>query len=294
MSLEKSHKFELIGVIIAVACAAASFVWAAPSGGPDGLLHIYFLDIGQGDAILVQAPDGAQMLIDGGPDRTVLEELGEVLPLEDRELDVVVATHTDADHLSGLADVAERYDVRHIVETGMQCNTATCKRWEEAATHEAGAERVFAHAGYMIELSPEVIFSVISPDRSVQGEKLSKTNNGGIVMKLVYRNQSVLFTADVEKTVENTLVMRGVDVDVDFLKVGHHGSKTSTTEALVDAVTPHAAFISVGARNTYGHPTGEVLGRLAQNEISVYRTDKQGRIELVLDGTNYQIHTEHE
>lgn len=288
--MSKTTKIELAILLVCIGAVVFSFSLAHRSVAYDGLLHVYFLDVGQGDAMLIQAPGGTQVLIDGGPSSKVLTQLGEVMPFVDHDLDAIVATHTDADHLSGLVDVLGRYKVDHIFETGMQCDTDICKKWEQAAQSE-GAERSYVHAGYQLQLDPGTVMTILNPKESVKDQKVPKTNNAGIVMRLDYASQSVLFTADVEKPVEQRLLAEGENLDVDFLKVGHHGSKTSSTQEFLHAVTPKAAFIEVGAHNTYGHPTKEVLDRLEQNGIVVYRTDVSGLTELVLDGTTYHIYT---
>ena len=289
MDSNRRYKFELSFVILLVCATVVSFVWARPDSAADGLLHVYFLDVGQGDAMLVQTPNGNQMLIDGGPDTKILARLGGILPLKDRDLDVIVATHTDADHLSGLVDVLKRYTVDHIVETGMKCATAICGQWEELAGRQQSS-RVFARAGYTVSLDDEVQLQVLNPLEDISGQVVKKTNNAGIVLKLTYRNQTMLFAADIEKSVEDALLRR-TDVDVDFLKIAHHGSKTSSTQNFLAATTPNVAFIEVGAKNRYGHPTPEVLDRLDKNGILYYRTDKDGTTELILDGTNYSVAT---
>ena len=284
--MNAKQEWYLCGVL-ALAAIGSFFITSGPAQA-DGFVHVYFLDVGQGDAMLVQGPDGTQVLIDGGPGRRVIQALTSVIPLTDRSIDVVIATHTDADHLTGLVGVLEQYDVAQIIETGMACSTATCASWEKTATQEH-ASRSFAYEGYRLAMGGDVVLTILNPPQSVHGQNLSKTNNGGIVARLEYGAQSVLFTADVESSVERALLGSGAVLDSDFLKIGHHGSKTSSTQEFLDAVTPQAVFIEVGATNRYGHPTMQVLDRLAQKAIPVYRTDIDGTIELILDGTHYQI-----
>lgn len=266
----------------------ASFLLVSGHTLSDGRLHVYFLDVGQGDAIFVQTPSGRQILIDGGPDSTILRRLGEVMPLYDRSLDLVVLTHPDADHLSGLNSVLGRYEVNLIWETGMACATSLCLEWEENKREE-GAKVQTAFFGQKIEAGDGVSFLVLHPFEDEKGKIFSKRNNAAIVLKLLYGQQSVLLTADIEKQAETKLLAAGADLDADFLKVGHHGSKTSTTAEFLKAVSPLSAFIEVGAKNRYGHPTEEVLSRLENYGVKYYRTDTAGTVELVLDGGNYFI-----
>ncbi|HEY4484521.1 MAG TPA: ComEC/Rec2 family competence protein [Candidatus Paceibacterota bacterium] len=272
----------ILGSLILVAFLSFSF------GGNDGLLHVYFLDVGQGDAIFVETPSGKQVLIDGGPDETVLQRLGEVMPFYDRTIDLVINTHPDADHLAGLLSVLERYKVLAISETGMACETSLCAEWKNLKTNE-GADLINLVLGQEIGEGDNFRFLVLHPFEDETGRTFPKRNNGGIVLKLIFGAQSVLLTGDIEKQVENKLVSAGVNIDSDFLKIAHHGSKTSTTEEFIKKVSPLAAFIEVGRNNKYGHPTEEVMKRLADFKIPYYRTDIDGTVELVLDGENYSI-----
>ncbi len=255
---------------------------------PDGKLHVYFLDVGQGDAIFMQTPSGKQILVDGGPDRTILRRLGEVMPFYDRTIDAVIATHPDADHLAGLAEVLEKYRVSQIIETGMECATALCAEWERIKPKEQ-AVISYAKLGEEIAIADGVRLLILHPFGELIGQHLTLSNNGGIVAKLLYGEQSLLLMADIEAIVEKKLLLSQINLDADFLKIAHHGSKTSTSEEFLKAVTPLAAFIEVGAKNRYGHPTSEVLARLENFRIPYYRTDTDGTIELVLDGKNYLI-----
>lgn len=281
--MTKKDRLVLVGLLLIAIC-----LFVGSHGLADGKLHVFFLDIGQGDAMLVQTPSGRQILIDGGPDDTILRRLGEVMPFYDKSLDVVVATHEDADHIAGLVRVLDKYKVDQIWETGMACATATCRGWQDREDQE-GATVSYAKRGQEIELDDGVKFVLLYPFNYEKGQVFKKRNDGAMVLKLIYDSQSVLFTADVEKNVEQKLLVSGADLDSDFLKVGHHGSKTSTTEGFLKAVSPLAAFIEVGAHNRYGHPTSEVLSRLESFGIKYYRTDIDGTKELVLDGRNYII-----
>ncbi len=237
-------------VLVGLATVTLLFVVGAP-GLADGKLHVYFLDVGQGDAIFVKTGSGRQILIDGGPDNTILRRLGEIMPFYDKSLDLVVATHPDADHLAGLVSVLEKYRVDQILETGLACATSLCRGWEETKEKE-DARVALAYREQEVEAGDNVSLLVLHPFESQKGKILTKRNNGGIVLKLLYGSQSVLLTADIEKQIENKLVLSQADLDADFLKIAHHGSKTSTTDSFLKAVSPLAAFIEVGEHNRYG------------------------------------------
>lgn len=292
MRIKREHLFEVIILVIFIAGALVTSR-SASSAPRDPFFRVYFLDVGQGDAILLRSPEGVTILIDGGPSRKVLEELAEVLPFDETYIDVVVSTHTDADHITGLVDVLKRYDVGHIIETGMQCVTAICNAWQETAQAE-GAERSYAYQGYGIQISENSKAIFLNPPTSVKDTKLSKTNNGSLVMRFDYASQSFLFTGDIEKTVEQRLVRESALIDVDVLKIAHHGSKTSSVAEFLKTASPKIAVIQVGSKNTYGHPAPQTIAELDKiPEIQYYRNDLQGRIEIILDGHAYNVKTEH-
>src|SRR3989344_736365 len=202
---------------------------------PDGQLHVWFLDVGEGDAIFMRTPSGRQILVDGGPDRTILRRLGEVMPFYDRTIDVIIATHPDADHLAGLVEVLEKYRVGQIIETGLECATALCAEWERIKPKER-AVVTYAKLGEEVEMSDGVRLLILHPFVELVNQHLSLRNNGAVVAKLLYGEQSLLLTADIEAIVEKKLLLSRLNLDVDFLKVAHHGSKTSTTEEFLKAV----------------------------------------------------------
>lgn len=283
--MRKLSKFEWSIFAIIAAAAILSFLAMPSNAKSDGLLHVYFLNVGQGDAIFIQAPNGNQVLVDGGPDSKVIQELAKVMPFHDRSIDLLVLTHPDADHITGLIEVLDRYEVEQILENPIKSNAAAYAKWNElkreALVTEAGlGQKVWLDDGIALW----VLFPVGTTDQS-------KSNNNSIVIKLVYGEVSLLLTGDIEAKVERELLARGINVDSDLLKVPHHGSKTSTTKEFLDAVTPETAFIQVGVKNRYGHPHPTVLDRLEDYGIKYYRNDIDGLIELVIDGLNYKINS---
>ena len=280
----QSRQVKLINLVLLLCLAVFAFSTRSIAYYEDSLLKIYFFDVGQGDAIFIQTPNDNQVLIDGGPSNQVIQELGRVMPFYDHSIDLLVLTHPDADHINGLIEVLKRYKVGRILENVIELDTPAYAKWNELKQEAQITEAVF---GQEIVLDDDIILRVLYPvDSSVQQ---SKTNNNSIVAKLVYGEVSLLLTGDVETKVERELVARKIDIDSDLLKVPHHGSKTSTTEKFIEAVTPEAAFIQVGSDNRYGHPHPTVLERLQDYGIRYYRTDINGTIELLLDGQNYQI-----
>ena len=281
----KISKLEWSILAILFISVILSFI-AVPTLAGDGLLHVWFLDVGQGDATLIQAPNGSQVLIDGGPDNKVLQELGRIMPFSDHSIDAVVLTHPHADHLRGLIEVLKNYEVGKVLENKIPCNSPECAEWDKA---EQKSETVQAEAGQIIDLGSGAKLKVVyarQPDARADAAK--NAHDYMLVTELEYGGESVLLTGDAEKKIEQILAASG-DLRARFLKVGHHGSKTSTTAQFLDIVKPELAFIELGARNQYGFPHPEVMKRLEDFGIKYYRTDIEGTIELTLDGENYKV-----
>lgn len=271
---------------LAVACV---LVWSAVRVQADGLLHVYQLDVGQGDAILVVTPNGRRMLVDGGPDpRAVLDGLGRHLPPWDRRLDVVVLTHPDLDHVGGLPTVLERYDVGWILDPDLPAESPDAAFWAEVRQAEA-ARVVRAAAGGRIELDPAagVAADVLWPPEPRLGGTAAAANDNSVVLRLVYGRTTALLTGDIEAPAEAALLAAGSRLDAQVLKVAHHGSATSTTADWLAAVRPALALVGVGAGNRYGHPDPGVLERLGP--AVVRRTDRDGEIEVLSDGREWWV-----
>lgn len=273
-----------VGALALVAAA----VWLGVLGLPDGQLHVYFLDVGQGDAILIVAPDGRQILIDGGPSPTaLLSELGAVLPFWDRHLDLVVLTHPDGDHITGLIPLLERYRVAQVLDTPLSEDATLAVSWLESLKR-AGIERIYAQRGMVLRVGA-VQLTVLNPRAVPMTGTASDDNNNAIVLRLDYGRSSVLLTGDAEQEAEADMIAAGLPLPADVLKVGHHGSNGSSSAAFLAAVAPQIAVIQVGAQNTFGHPHPAVLARLSAAQV--LRTDQHGRIEMISDGKRWQVHS---
>lgn len=265
-------------------------LWSTVLYLPDpNQLKVYFLDVGQGDSALIRTPSGNDILIDGGPDATVLERVGEKMGFFDRSIDLVISTHPDKDHLAGLVDVLDRYDVGAVLATGVRHETTLFHRWEQKLK-EKNIPVIVAKRGLWSEISPGVALLIFAPDGDVNGQTMEKTNNTGIVAKLVYGKTSYLFTADIEQPVEETLMRSRLNLDADVLKVAHHGSKTSSSEGFLAATSPDTAVISVGKNNSYGHPHAEVIERLKAHDLQILRTDLNGTIQITTDGKVLRVY----
>lgn len=265
-------------------------IWAAELSGAFVLgrpvcdtryLCVVFLDVGQGDATFIQSPSGTQMLIDGGRDNSVLRELGAVMGFFDKDIDFVLATHPDADHVGGLTDVLERYAVKNIIRTENESDTPVWKRVEELIEAE-GAAVHFARRGQKYDLGDGAILEILFPD--IDPSEL-ESNTASIVAKLTYGANFFMLTGDSPKAIEEYLVLiEGEYLKSDVLKVGHHGSRTSTAELFLDEVRPTYAVISAGKDNQYGHPHVEVTDMLFNAGIKAYSTAEAGRVTFWSDG----------
>lgn len=257
---------------------------------PD-FFEVVFFDVGQGDSIFIKTPQGHQILIDGGPDSTVLEKLGKEMPFWDRTLDLIILTHPSADHLNGLLMVLERYQVEQILWTGIEVDTLGYQQWLELIAKE-NAALFIAQSGQRIKIGENAFLDILHPVKNLEGQKIKggkAINNTSIISRLVFEENSFLFTADIEKRAEQEIIDREVHLESDILKVAHHGSKTSSSEEFLAAVSPEIAIISVGRGNPYGHPHQETLEILEKYDIKTLRTDLDGDIKIIFSGKKYEI-----
>lgn len=267
-------------------------------GRPDGNLHVVFCDVGQGDAVLVSKGE-MQMLIDAGPSGVVMECLEGNIPFWDRKIEVVVNTHADKDHIGGLDEVMEKYEVGKLVVNGIRGRNKDSERVVKLV-EEREVEVVVAKKGDRIVMG-EIEFRVLWPEEK-QGEVLAwrdmdygvegvreDMNVMSIVGLLFWGDFEVLLTGDIGQAEELALKRMGVLKKVEVLKVAHHGSKFSSSEKFLEEVRPNEAVIMVGSKNSFGHPTEEVLMRLERVGSRIWRTDEKGEIEIVSDGLRYWI-----
>ena len=264
--------------------AAAVVVWASALTRPDGLLHLYVLDVGQGDALLLVTPGGERMLVDGGPGKSgVLAGLGRRWPPWDRRLDLVVLSHPDADHVGGLAAVLERYRVGLVLDPQLEGHSGEAAAWLAGLRLE-GATVVRAVRGQRIQLDPSAGVSarVLWPPEARRLDLDPPTNNNAVVLLVEYGQIALLLTGDIEAPVEEALLASVAPIEADVLKVAHHGSAGSSGTDFIAAVKPRLAVISVGADNSFGHPAPAALERLAG--VAIRRTDRDGTIEVISDG----------
>ncbi len=257
------------------------FVWSSVLEKDGGQLTVAFLDVGQGDAIFIEGPNGNQVLIDGGNGASVLRELSGVMPFYDRSIDLVIASHPDQDHIGGLVDVLSRFDVGAVMQTEVVSDTSVYSALN-AEVDASGTARVVARRGQRVVLGGDAFLEILFPDRSTTEWD---ANDASIVARLVYGDTSFMLTGDAPKKMEEYIVlMEGRGLKSDVLKLGHHGSKTSTSEMFLAAVAPTYAIISAGKDNRYGHPHKEVMDRIEQFGIIPLITYEKGTLIIESDG----------
>ncbi len=251
-------------------------------------LKIVFFDIGQGDAIFIETPRKTQILIDGGPSGKIVEKLGQELPFSDRSIDMIIATHPDKDHISGLVEVLKSYQVDLVGTTGIKGISGEFNEFTVEIENNGSVEVILKKSQRII--IGKLAIEVFAPLEDFEGREVKDTNISSLVLKAVYGNNSFLLTGDAPQSVEKKLVSENISAQV--LKVGHHGSNSSSNDAFLEKVSPEIAIIQVGKNNPYGHPTEEVLGKLEKYGIMVLRTDQLGDISFLADGQETIINTE--
>ena len=278
------------GLVIAIAVTGAVVITR-----PTGSARITVLDVGQGDAILVEGSRGGRLLIDGGPDPDrLLVELDRRIPPWDRRLDAVILSHPHEDHVAGLALLLDRYRVGRVFEPGMRGPGPGYAAWLDRLARPGAPTRLSIAAGDRLTVD-EISMQVLWPIRGQVPDEPPDTgtgiNNVSVVLLGVIGQRRFLLTGDVEQDVDPSLLTEGLP-RVDLLKIAHHGSRTATTEAFVAAVRPRVAVASAGTDNPYGHPAPRTLERLAEAGARVYRTDEDGSVTVTFGAVGLTVRTE--
>ncbi len=284
--------------------AAAPWAFVATAG--DGLLHVDVLDVGQGDAILITSPGGGRTLIDGGPDpRAAIEQVDDLLPLGKLRIDLAVLTHPHADHMNGLLELARRGRLDRVIapppspssspssSTSSSPSTGYADSWA-AELESLGRAPVEVVRGMTVSLTDGVLIELLNPPAPALTGTSSDVNNNGVAARVVYGEASALFMADLFVESELALLDAGLDLSADILKLGHHGSRTSTSPDLLNAVGPVAAVVSVAAESPFGHPSPEVMERVSEKigPDRLFSTAENGRVRFSTDGARWWVSTE--
>lgn len=271
----------LVLLLLSLVAVALWLPVAAVSAGDVGYLTVRFLNVGQGDAIHILTPDGYELLVDGGPSAAVLRELAKERSFFDRKIDVVVATHPDTDHVAGLVDVLQRYEVGMVLETTAEKAAPAAEAFGSAVGAE-GSHRSIARAGQVIQLGASTTVRILSP----RGDASNwRSNAASIVLQVQYGETEFILTGDAPSGIEKYLVGDyGDGLESEVLKLGHHGSDTSTSQEFLEAVQPQFAVVSAGVDNRYGHPHKEVVVRASKAGAQIMSTAEEGTITFESDG----------
>lgn len=271
MSLLKTLLLPLVFVII--------LAWRELSLQPDGMFHVFFFPVGQGDATLLITPTGKHVLIDGGRDLSTLEYLGTTLPFFNTTIDLLVLTHPDNDHLSSLPQLLRRYAVSGVLLTGVQHDLGKYKDLLNQIS-EKDIPVLLPDPKKDLDLGGGVLLDIVWPSQNLFGKE-THNNNSSVVLRVLFETGAILLTGDIEKEAESAILASGADIRADILKVPHHGSKTSSSDEFISAVDPRIAIVSAGAKNPYGHPNPGIMERYAQHGIIIRETSKEGIIEII-------------
>lgn len=249
---------------------------------------ISFLDVGQGDAIFIEASNGVQVLVDAGRDTGVVRQLSGIMSFWDRSIDVIIPTHADQDHIGGFPEVLKRYKVGGVFDTE---NTATTAIYEEYATRRDGENSPILSANFertlVLDDTAGVYLRVLYPDQDVS--ELAR-NEASTVLQLVHGDIEVMLTGDAGVMVEDYLVSQyGSFLESEILKAGHHGSKTSTSELFLKTVNPKYVVISAGEDNRYGHPHPEVVSKINNFGSRILQTSQEGTIIFETNGVDVWV-----
>ncbi len=282
---EKTHNYWKLAVLfILLLSVITTFYFAFKSY--ERPLKVVFLDIGQGDAIFIESPTGNQIIIDGGPGSALVSQVSKQMSVFDRSIDMIVVTNPDKDHFEGFIPLLSRYTVGALVEPGVSADENSIYQELHRLVAEKSIPIIHTRVGQKILLGGGVHIDILFPDRDIEDVG---HNDGSLVARLVYANTSVLLTGDTTKNIENYLLTKYPQfLHADILKVAHHGSETSTTDAFVKAVDPDIAVISAGKGNSYGHPRQATLDTLSNNGVDTLVTMNEGAITFESDGEKWE------
>lgn len=279
------HKMKKIKIVaLGILLVAIFLVYSAYfSLRPSDKLKVSFFDVGQGDSSMIETPNRAKVIIDGGPNNSVLAKIGRSLSFYDRTIEILIITHPDSDHLAGAVEVLKNYDIGLVLTNGRECATKICGEFEKIAK-EKNIKIVTARTGQKIDFGGNAIMDIFLPSQAQAFSGKKEDNNFSIISRLSYGADSFLFMGDAEVKEELALLAAWPDLSAEVLKVGHHGSKNSSNQLFLDKIKPKFSIISVGAKNRYGHPTSEALEKLEKIGSEIFRTDLGGDIKLESKG----------
>jgi competence protein ComEC len=277
--LKFSTVFALLVLVLLWLTIGAGF-WKNERETP---LAVYFFDVGEGDAIYISAPNNFDVLIDGGPDKSVLTELGEAMPFWDKTIEAMILTHPHSDHASGLVEILKRYRVRQVYLNGLAHDAPAYLAWLDEVKNKQIQGKI-VDGWFELQIAPDMKLQFLYPMSDISVQQSEEINDTSIVIRLVYGESEFLFTGDAGEAIEKQLLDSGLVLTADVLKVSHHGSNTASSEEFLAAVSPKIAVISSGKGNEFFHPHPKIMARLERLGVKILRTDEKGTIKLKSDG----------
>lgn len=279
--LETEKKFiKLISALIVVVLILLGYAFFQDK---DRDLQIVFFDVGQGDAILIKTPNDQKILIDGGPDNKLVNKIGKYFSFADKTIDLMILTHAHSDHLVGLVEILKRYQVNKVLYNGPAHTTPEFFQFLELIK-ENNIPLEVPLAGQEYIFSGDIKLKILYPFVNLTNEKLEDLNEGSLVSQLIYKENKFLFMSDLPQELEKIVLESNNDLTSAVIKIGHHGSRYSTSDQLLKEVRPQLAIISVGEDNKFGHPDPLTIDKLDKNGIKISRTDQNGEIIIKSDG----------
>ncbi len=243
-------------------------------------LKVVFFDVGQGDSAFIKTPHGQDIIIDGGPDNVVLGKIGENMGIFNNDIELMILTHPHEDHVTGLVEVINRYEIERVIYSGIIYDSEIYKIFLEKIREE-GAEIIIAKKSERIRMADDLYLEILYPNRNISENNINNINDTSVVVRLVHGENSFLFMGDAESSVEREIWSNGLSSQV--LKVSHHGSKTNNADFL-KMISPEYSVISVGEKNRFGHPSVLVTNTLKNINSKVLRTDELGDLYFFSDG----------
>lgn len=275
MTASRTLQHLLLPALLLCACL---LLWREWSVAPDGRLHVSFLDIGQGDAAFLQTPTGRQVLIDCGPDTALLQGLGKHMSFFDRSIDLLILSHSDLDHIGGCIDVLKRYRIESVLFPEKESDDPRFAEFLALLTQQH-IPVVLADPTRDIDLGDGVMLDILWPTAAALA-RFDDRNDVSVILNVAFEYERILFTGDLGAAGESALLASGADVSATILKVGHHGSRNSSSTGFLLAVSPDTAIISAGKDNSFGHPHPMIIQRLQDRNVTIRSTMEEGTIEV--------------
>lgn len=246
-------------------------------------LEVSFIDSGQADAIFIKTPNQKNIIIDFGSEQG-LKQLEKEIEWWNKQIDLIIITHPHDDHITGLLPIIKKYKIKQIMYNGLDYESNVYNELLNLIT-EYNIPLLLPNYNQIINIEPDCFLNIIYPITSFYQQTIDNINNSSIVSRLVCNNSSFLFMGDVETKIENEILATNLNIKSDVIKIGHHGSVTASSEKFLEKVDPKIAIIMVGKNNDFNHPSLRIIKRLNKLNIKLFRTDQDGTIKIISDGT---------